>query len=720
MSRKGSQPPASYGSRPPGRARGPNPLLVQADGLLRSGRVEEAEALVRAVLSLTPRNHTALHLLGQVLNQKGDRPGAIEQYRQAIALNAQVTAYHGNLGNAYLELQTPQPREAARCFRRALALEPGSALARLGLGLALMGQKAYHAAAREIEAAANARPGHADTHLNLGIALTEIGRLDEAIAHCQRAVALNPGFADNHLRLGIALRAKGDPVAAHAQIARAIELDPQLIEAYDQLATTCRALGREADALIALRRALELRPETADGLRRLGGIYCELRRYDEALGCYERALALAPQSAAVYRGIGRVRFSQGRLEEGRAALAQALELEPDNAANYAAMGRSYQTEGRFEEAIAWQEKAIARQPDNAEAHYTLAMMHSTADRKTRIGELEQALARGMLSPDQSAGLSFSLGKLYDEDGDYDAAFRCFKAGNDVRRERQRYSIEEQVSLIERESAAFSREFFAAKDRIGSESQRPVFVVGMMRSGTTLVEQILASHPQIHGHGELEEIRWLAHGLSERLDGAPYPECVAALDAATVQALAAGHVARLEQEAGDTLRSVDKMPNNFRYLGLIALLFPQAKLIHCVRDPRDTCLSCYFQDFGIRHTFSCDLAQLGQYHRLYQRLMAHWHAVLPIPILDVPYEALVADQETWSRRLVEFVGLPWDERCLEYYKTERPMLTSSFWQVRQPIYASSIGRWRHYEQHLGPLLEALGEARQPWTEADAPA
>lgn len=709
MSGKRRRPPTFPGSSAAGLhpASGPSALLVQAEAACQSGQLEPAEALARAVLALTPRNHAALHLLGLIRNKRGDHPGAIEQYRQAIALNGRIAAYHGNLGNAYLEAHTPQPREAARCFQRALALAPGSVLARFGLGLALMGQKDYPAALRELEAAARVRPDHADTHLNLGIALTEMGRLEEAIDHCRRAIALNPGFGQNHLKLGIALGAQGEWPAAQTHLLRAIELDPQLIEAYQQLAVTYRALGREGDAMKALGRALALRPDRPEALCRLGGIQSELRRYDAAIECYERALALEPQSAAAYRGIGRVRFSQGRLEEARTALHQALQLEPDNAENYAAMGRSYQTEGRFEEAIAWQQQAIARQPDNAEAHYTLAMMRGTADRKARIGELQRTLAGTSLNPNQCAGLNFSLGKLYDEDGEYDAAFRCFKTGNDLRKERQRYSIEEQAVFVDQQIAAFNRESFAAPGRIGRESERPVFVVGMMRSGTTLVEQILASHPQIQGHGELEEIRRLAHSLPERLgDRRPYPECLAALELETAQALAAEHLARLEQDANGALRSVDKMPNNFNYLGLIALLFPRARVIHCVRDPRDTCLSCYFQDFGIRNTFTCDLAQLGHYYRLYRRLMAHWQAVVPNPILEVPYEALIADQEAWSRKLIDFVGLPWDARCLDYYKTDRPVLTSSFWQVRQPIYTSSIGRWRHYERHLGPLLKSL--------------
>ncbi len=301
-----------------------------------------------------------------------------------------------------------------------------------------------------------------------------------------------------------------------------------------------------------------------------------------------------------------------------------------------------------------------------------------------------------------------MAKLHDEGGDYDEAFHCFRAGNDLRKAGHRYQPEEESLFVDRLMASFNKELFGEKERIGNRSERPVFIVGMPRSGTTLVEQILASHPQVHGHGELEEMAELVRGLSERLGSRqPYPECVKTLDEITAGSLAEAHLAQLERHGCGVVRSIDKMPHNFLHLGLIALLFPRARLIHCLRDPLDTCLSCYFQDFGSRHRFSCDLEQLGRCYRNYQRLMAHWHATLPRPILDVPYEGLVHDQELWCRKLIDFLGLPWDERCLTYYKTERPVLTSSAWQVRQPIYTSSVGRWRHYAKHLGPLFSSLG-------------
>lgn len=673
------------------------PVLVQARALMLHSDLAQAESLLRTALSKSPGDPGALHLMGSILWRKGDRRRAIDFYERAVELDNDAALYHFELGNAYLESDPPRPLEAACSFRKVLQLKPRSVLARIGLARGLMAEKRYAAVVDELEIVVQLRPSNFDAHLNLGIALIEGRRIDDAIAHLSHATKLKPSSARATLKLGTALRIKGDLVAAKAKLERAMECAPDCIEAYDELAATYRALGRETDSWKILEKAVALRPETSEGLCELAGICRKLQRYAQAVECYQRALAIDPRSASAFRGIGRVRYLEHRFEEARKALSTALELEPENVANYTAMGLSYQTEGRFDEAIKWQSKAIARQPDNAEAHYALAMMHASADRRERIRALEVALSMSSLAHDESAILHFSLGKLLDDEGEYDLAFSHFKAGNEVRKTGHGFSSNEEPAFVDRSIAAYQRELFAEFRDVGNDSMRPVFVVGMMRSGTTLVEQILASHPQIRGHGELEGIRWIAQSLGGQ-----------ALDDDTIRRLAAQYLEGLERDAGDSIRSVDKMPHNFRFLGLITLLFPRAKLIHCVRDPRDTCLSCYFHDFGIRNTFTRDLEELGRFYRTYRRLMAHWHAVLPVPILDVAYEELVLNPELWSRKIIEFVGVPWDVRCLDFHKIDRPVVTSSFWQVRQPIYASSIGRWRHYEKHLGPLLSVLEE------------
>ena len=302
---------------------------------------------------------------------------------------------------------------------------------------------------------------------------------------------------------------------------------------------------------------------------------------------------------------------------------------------------------------------------------------------------------------------------YDDAGDYDVAFGHYKAGNDLKKAASLYQADATSTYVDRVIATFGTEFFARMDRAGSQPELPVFIVGMPRSGTTLVEQILASHPQVHGAGELDYMRQITQALPERL--APdsvggqqtFPECAAKIDTALAERIAEEHLQHLREHSASALRITDKTPSNFLRLGLIALLFPKARIIHCQRDPLDTCLSCYFLRFGQGQAFAYDLDDLGRYYRDYARLMEHWRRVLPSPLLEVPYEALVADQEGWSRRLIAFLGLDWDDRCLAFYRSERQVKTASVWQVRQPVYASSIGRWRRYAKHLGPLFAALG-------------
>jgi hypothetical protein len=270
-----------------------------------------------------------------------------------------------------------------------------------------------------------------------------------------------------------------------------------------------------------------------------------------------------------------------------------------------------------------------------------------------------------------------------------------------------------AAYVDRLIATFTPAYFEQVRGFGLDTDVPIFVVGMMRSGTTLVEQILASHPLVYGAGERIELGLLASGLPRRLGVADeYPECVRHLDRATVQAVATTVLQGLQERSDGARHVVDKMPLNFLGLGLIATLFPKARIIHCQRDPVDTCLSCYLRNFAASFTFTYDLQHLGLYYRQYERLMAHWRAVLPLPIFELRYEELTAEPETHTRQLLAFCGLPWDERCLRFHETERPVRTASMLQVRQPMYRSAVGRWQRYEKHLSPLLAALAGAAEP--------
>ena len=318
-----------------------------------------------------------------------------------------------------------------------------------------------------------------------------------------------------------------------------------------------------------------------------------------------------------------------------------------------------------------------------------------------------------LSKTDRMQLDFALGKAYADLKDHDRSFRHLLAGNAAKRATIAYDEQAAFALFDRIESLFTPDLIAAKSGGGDPSPMPIFIIGMPRSGTTLVEQIIASHPVVYGAGELQNFNDVV--LTVRgPDGnsLPYPEFVAALDAAALQQIGARYIALVralaaKYERADTARITDKMPSNYYFAGLIHLALPNAKIIHTIRDPVDTCISCFSKLFSAEQNHTYDLSELGRYYRRYERLMAHWRSVLPAGcILDVRYEDIVSDVEQQARRIIAYCGLPWTDRCLSFHETERPVRTASATQVRQPIYSSAVGRWRVYEQHLGPLLDAL--------------
>lgn len=707
---RGSTSRAPAAARPIPAALNARTLVAQAVQLHQLGRLAEAEGLYRQALALDRNEPDAIQFLGLIAHQRGEHDRAIELLQRAIAIDGGVASYHSNLGEAYRALGRLD--DAVESHKRALALRPDLAAARFGLGTALLDLKDYAGSAKELAAALALDPKDADAHLNLGIALLELGRGAEAIAHYEAAIKLRPDSAEAHLNLGIALRVEGRFRGALAALGRALELAPAIAEAHYQAGLTLMGLDRFDQAALALAEAARLAPEMGNAHLKLGDVLRLLHRRDEAITAYARARELEPARPDALIGIGRAHLEGGNFEEARRWFAAAVVLAPDSADAHFEMGHSFQLQGRFAEAVGWHEKAIQLEPDHAAAHFYLAKDGKAGSSIERRREIERVLALPTLAEEQRISLNFALAKVAEDLGDYDAAFLAYRAGNDLRKAKLSFRPEDFTAHVDRLIEVFSAELFAAKAGLGNPVPLPVYIVGMPRSGTTLVEQILASHPEVFGAGELDYMRQIAYALPKQLGGEAFPECVRRLAAPNAKAITEEHLAHLSALAPQAARITDKLPSNFARLGLIALLFPRAQLIHCMRDPLDTCLSCYCQEFAHGQPFASDLGHLGRYYRDYERLMAHWRKVLPSPVLEVPYEALVADQEAWSRKLVDFLGLPWDERCLAFYKKERLVRTASFWQVRQPIYATSVGRWRHYARHLGPLFAALGIAPPP--------
>jgi tetratricopeptide (TPR) repeat protein len=600
---------------------------------------------------------------------------------------------------------------AETLYRKAAEAAPGHVQARGLLGMVQLRAGRAEAAVATFRALAEAAPDNPDAHHALGLAHLAAGQPEAAEARFKDALARAPEHPGAHLALGRALRDRGAAAEAVPHLERAAALVPRSPEPPYHLALALEAQGDLDGAADGLRRTLALAPDLAPAHARLGALLTRGGALTEALEHLEAWARLTPDDpiAHVERGLGHLRL--GEMDAAGAAYDEALRLAPENLRALACKADLLERTGDFAAAadlLAPLVEAGTDSPDVAAVFAGVA---------PRVGRTEQALAlldgllaRPDLRPEVLPTLHFHAGRLRDKAGDYARAFDHYAEGNAEAGER--FDRAAHTRFVDALIRVFSAEGIARMARAGNASELPVFIVGMPRSGTTLVEQIVASHPEAAGAGELHEITRFTQ-LLPRLPGAggggrPYPEGMEAVPQAVLDDLAGRYLELLNSIGPGAPRVTDKMPHNFLHLGLIARLFPAARIVHVARDPRDCCLSCFFQPFVGSHAYARDLADLGFYYREYERLVAHWKAVLDLPWLDVSYEALVADQEGESQRLIAFLDLEWDDACLRFQELDRTVATSSYDQVRRPMYASSVGRWEHYAAHLGPLLEALGD------------
>jgi tetratricopeptide (TPR) repeat protein len=688
-----------------------------------AGRLAQAEQVYRAILQKQPEHAEAWHLLGVLAEQAGSHDQAMACIGRAVQLRPGVPLFHTNLGTACRS--AGQFDEAVAHYREALRLRPDDAVAHANLGAALvdLGKPVEALAAggealRLWSAGGRVPPpaAAAACHNTLGNAHRAAGRPQEAVAHYREAVRLQPDYALAHFNLGFTLVEQGRPAEAVGPCREVLRLYPDHAEAHNTLAAALVELSQLEPAAAHAREALRLRPDYAAACNNLGRAVQDQGRPEEAIAQYREALRLQPAFAVARNNLGTALMELQRLPEAVACFEECLRRNPEHADALTNLGAARLEQGRLDEALAHSREALRLNPDAPMACASLLGLAAQGHQPLSDAELERAralLASGRLAPQGAVALHFALGGLLDRQGAYDEAFDHYRQANelqlDVWRTRGRaFDPDARRALVEGIRAAFTAAFFERVRSFGPDGELPVFIVGMPRSGTTLVEQILSSHPGVFGAGELRDVSKIAARLQEALAPAGYPACVERLDRDTARALAEEHLRRLDELGGSAARVIDKMPENYLHLGLIAALFPRARVVHCRRDPVDVCLSCYFQNFQ-DVPYSSRLEDLGLCHRLYERLMAHWRDVLPLPVYEVRYEDLVANQEAISRELVAFCGLDWDDRCLAFHENRRAVRTASRLQVRRPIYSSSVRRWKHYEAHLQPLLAALGDA-----------
>lgn len=642
----------------------------RAATFLKAGDAEMAEKFCRQALNAHPRDANLLCLLGAAL------------------------------------IRQQKPQEAEHTLSRAVHLYANFSRAHEGLAEALIMQGRLQDALASLERAEELEPGSASIRMKKAKVLTGMGRDDDATRAFEASFKLTPHRED--LVRGLNLQRMGN-VREAEQIYRDVLLkDPANVDAIRLLAGIAMRAKQWGDAETLLERALELAPDFEQAWHDLGLARQEQDKTAEAIAAFERCIQLKPARPNGYVSIGTVKAMIGEHDDAMAMFEQALERDANNFGALSGLGHVLKTIGRQEEAIERYRECVRHNPDHGETWWSMANLKTFSFDDAEIEQMQQRAARETLMEEQRANFYFALGKAFEDKKDYDKAYEYYDLGNRNRRARESYDPVQTVDLHDQFIEVFNKDFVAERAGKGCDSNAPILIVGLPRSGSTLIEQILSSHPDVEGTHELPDLGRVARSIGlQREDRQSYPRVMPLLSDEEFLHLGEEYLRRTERHRQtERPRFTDKLPNNFVHIGFLSLILPNAKIINARRHPLDSCLGSYKQLFARGQPFTYDPFELAEFYLEYQRLMDHWHAVLPGKVLDVQYEDVVDDLETQVRRILEYCELPWDDRCLRFYETERAVKTASSEQVRQPIYSSARHKWRQYEQHLGPMIEVL--------------
>jgi len=576
-----------------------------------------------------------------------------------------------------------------------------------------------------------------DAILILGMIAHEQRDFNEAVEHYQQFLDIQPDHAKTHYNLGMVLNKLDRTEAAIEHFKKSIGNTANNAAAYSQLGDTFTRLQRWREAAEAYHEVLAIQARDVVTIIKLGNVFLAAQLLTEAIKLYERAVTRLPDNALMHRHLGAALHRMGQTQKAIRCFERSLSLRPDYVGARIDLALVLRQLGRTTEALIQIEKAIELKPDDVDAHISRALtlrqlgqpelalqrLEQLIDLRPNCGSayyhislikpkpelipiVEKLVEDPGLASDDAIHCHFALGNCLNHAKSYDQAFDHYLKANTEQRKTFSYAHSENMQIFDSLTEVYSKDFFQAKRQLGSDSQLPVFIVGIPRSGTTLVEQILSSHAQVHGAGEIEAFAGVNVSISEQLKSvSPAPQCMSLIDEKIVTKYAAQYLQELELHGPTALRITDKLPGNFTRIGLIKTIFPRAHIIHCQRNPLDNCISLFFHNFAaLRCSF--DLAELGQYYLDYQRLMSHWDNLFPGEIFTLQYENLVMDQEKISRKLIDYIGLQWDENCLEFHNNKRVVMSPSNIQVRQPMYKKSMNRWKAYEKHLQPLIETL--------------
>jgi tetratricopeptide (TPR) repeat protein len=722
--------------------------IAAAQAFHLQGRLSEAEFLYRNALYREPDALAAIQGLGAIEYQRGRVAEATSLFLRCVALRPDAAELHANLGEV-LRIERRHD-EALDHLNTALSLDSSQADAWNSLGLVAYDQGRYERAEAAHREAVRLRPGHAAPHVNLGIALQAMERLSEATESLREALRIEPDSPLALTNLGLVLCDTHDLDSldeAESLCRRAVAGAPHLYQTHNNLGNVLRLMGRLDEAMSCYQQALRIAPHSAAPHQNMGqllqqrgnyqeaarfldkaasleadwarhhtnrgGLAAEAGDFLEATRFYRFALQIDPGLAEAHHGLGRALLEQGQLDEAESWLRAAVRARPNLGESWVLLARLQAERGEFELSCESARNALKVRPTLPDAYWQLAHNFKGRMPDADVQAMRRLLGAKYVPDGARAMLQFGLAGVLDAQGDYSQAAALLKTANAlqgaVRTALGRtYHPDENSRFVDRVISTFTPEAIARSRGWVDPDPRPVFVVGVPRSGTTLVEQVLASHPEVAGLGELPDLFRVFQRLPELVghQGASPFEVLCVLGPHSAHAAARDYLSRLDSPAScGACRVVDKMPDNVRLLGLIAMLWPGARVIVCSRDLRDIALSCW-QTWFATIPWANDWNHIARRLADHQRLLKHWRLTRPLEWLDVRYEDLVFNLEPNARRLINFLGLDWNPSCLQFHQTRRVVRTASLVQVRQPVYAHAVGRWRRYETMIAPLLEAL--------------
>ena len=696
----------------PAGVAGQNIPLPQAMNLaaqkIDAGELQVAEAILKQILQKQPENPNAMHLMGIIAHRVGRTELGLEMIGKAIEKLPGNAQFHINRGEMCRILKRLD--EAVAHGKKAVKLEPKSASAHSNLGIAYYDQKEYDKAEACQKKALKLQPNLIPALNNMGSIMRAKKDREAAISYYKKVLALNPNYLESINNLGALLIEENETDDAVQTLLKALKINPNYAEAHNNIGNAFMVQEDFDKAMTAYNKALQINPHYPEPMLGIARIYKEKDKLDDALMTTKRAIDLNPKKPDAYSLLGDIHLKLENYDESEEAFRQALELEPELLIGHIGLGQLLLEKGELAAAETSFEHGIEINPDEIAPYVFMAQARKVKKNDAILKKLEEEAENIDEFPETKAmSLHFALGKSYDDIGEYERAFPHFLEACRLKRSKIEYNADNHDLTCRNIRNFFTGTNINRLKGGARPSDLPIFVLGMPRSGTTLVETILASHPDVYAAGELHDILRIANQPKLGVKSEGFPISMQGLTKEDIKEMGERYLAKLRKHDKNARRITDKMPANFMALGLIHLMLPEAKIVHIMRNSADCCLSSFTKNFNNSQLHSYDLTEMARFYVNYARLMEHWRTVLPEnSFYEVQYEQLVAEPEPETRRLVEYCGLAWNDACLTPHKTERNVKTASITQVRQPIYTSSVERWKRYEKYLKPLFDALGE------------